>query len=376
MKICFVTGSRAEYGLLNPLMKLIKKDKKFSFQLFVTGMHLSKKFGNTYKEIIKDKFKIKSYLDLKIKNDKPHDICKSIALGVNLFSKKFEIFEPDLVVLLGDRYEIFAACTSALIHQIPVCHIHGGELTRGAFDDSMRHSISKMSHIHLVANKIYADRVKQMGENPKNIYVVGGFGVDVIKNIKFLNRTKLQKKIKFKFGKKNLLVTFHPVTLEKNTSKKHFSEILKTLDEIKDVKIIFTKTNSDTYGNVINKMIDAYVKKNKSRACSFNSMGQLNYLSTLKIVDGVVGNSSSGLSEAPALKVGTINIGDRQKDRLQASSVIDTKPIKTDIEKSIKMLYSQEFQEKIKKTKNPYGYGGAFLKSFSIKSPLFFKLNL
>ena len=338
-KICVITGSRADYGLLVPLMNYIKKDRKLSLQIFVTGSHLSKNFGNTFKEILLDKFKITTFVNLKIKNDYPEDVCNSISLGINLFSKKFKKYKPDLIILLGDRYEIFSACSSALIHQIPVCHIHGGELTRGAFDDSMRHSITKMSHIHLVANKIYAKRVKQLGENPNNIHVVGGFGVDLIKRTKLLKKEELEKKIKFKFGKKNLLVTFHPVTLEKNTSKEQISEILKALNEFKNLNVIFTKANTDTYGKIINKMIDKFVKKNSSRCCSFKSMGRLNYLSTLKIVDGIVGNSSSGLLEAPTFKTATINIGDRQKDRLRPKSVINTNPFKKEIIKSIKIIY-------------------------------------
>ena len=365
-KICFISGSRADFGLLKSLMQYIQKDKNFLFQLLVTGSHLSKSFGFTYKEILKFSFKINGYINIKIKGDEPNDICKSTSIAVDLFSKKFKKLKPDIIVLLGDRYEIFAACSSALIHRIPVCHLHGGELTRGAFDNSLRHSITKMSHIHLVANKKYAQRIKQLGENPKNIFTVGGFGVDQIKKTILLNKKELEKKIKFKFGKKNLLVTDHPVTLEDNTSKKQITELLKALDQFKDTKIIFTKTNADTNGKIINTMIEKFVKKNKSRCCSFKSMGIVNYLSTLNIVDGVVGNSSSGLLEAPTFKIGSVNIGDRQKDRLKAISIIDCLPYKRNIISSIKKIYTKNFIRKIKKMKNPYGIGGASFKAYKI----------
>ena len=353
-KICFISGSRADFGLLKSLMQYIQKDKNFLFQLLVTGSHLSKNFGFTYKEILKCGFKINGYINIKIKGDEPNDICKSTSIAVDLFSKKFKKIKPDIIVLLGDRYEIFAACSSALIHRIPVCHLHGGELTRGAFDNALRHSITKMSHIHLVANKKYAQRIKQLGENPKNIFTVGGFGVDQIKKTILLNKKELEKKIKFKFGKKNLLVTYHPVTLEDNTSKKQITELLKALDQFKDTKIIFTKTNADTNGKIINTMIEKFVKKNKSRCCSFKSMGIVNYLSTLNIVDGVVGNSSSGLSEVPSFKKATINLGNRQKGRLMAASVINSKIETSAIISSIKKIYTKSFKKKLKKTLNPY----------------------
>jgi GDP/UDP-N,N'-diacetylbacillosamine 2-epimerase (hydrolysing) len=365
MKICFVTGSRADYGLLEPLIKKFQNLNNFKTNIIVTGSHLSKKHGLTINEIIKNRFSSIHKVNLKIKEDYPDDICNYIALAVKLISKKLLKIKPDLLVVLGDRYEIFSASTSALVHQIPICHLHGGELTRGAYDNAFRHSISKMANLHLVASKVYKQRLIQMGEMPNNVHIVGGFGVDLIKRYKLLKKKDLEKKLKIKFKKKNILVTFHPVTLEKNTSKLQFSNILKSLKKLKDTQIIFTETSLDSFGNVINTMIKNFVSKNKKISCRFKSMGQLNYLSTLQFVDAVVGNSSSGLLEAPSFKIGTINIGDRQTDRLKASSVIDCKPISKKIDLAIKKIYSKKFIKKLKKVKNPYGSGGAVNKTFS-----------
>ncbi len=366
MKICFVTGSRADYGLLQPLIKKFQSDKKFKTSLIVTGTHLSKKHGTTLREIIKDRISSVHKINLNINKDRPNDICNYIGLAVKLFSKTFLKIKPNLLILLGDRYEIFSASTSALVCQIPICHLHGGELTRGAYDNAFRHSISKMANIHFVANKSYKNRLIQMGEEPSNIYNVGGFGVDLIKKTKLLNKRELEKKLRINFNKKNLLVTFHPVTLEKNTSKVQFLNLIKSLKKLKNTNIIFTETSSDSYGDIINRMIKKFVKSNSDISFSFKSMGQLNYLSILQFVDAVVGNSSSGLLEVPSFNIATINIGDRQTDRLKASSVIDCAPKSKNIDQAIRKIYSKQFTKKLKKTKNPYGSGGAVNKTFSI----------
>ena len=367
MKICFITGSRADYGLLSNLMRIVKKDKKFNFQLIVTGSHLSKEHGHTYKEIINDKFKINFFVNIGIgKKDKSLNICHSVGEAVKKISKNLNILKPELIVLLGDRYEIFAASIASYILQIPICHIHGGELTRGSIDDSFRHSITKMSNIHLVAAKNYAKRIEQLGENPKNIFIVGGFGVDLIKKTKLLRREKLEKNLGLKFGKKNILVTYHPETIKGSNSKKDFFEILKAIKFFKDVHFIFTKVNADANGLVINKMIDKFVKANKSRCSSFISMGQLNYLSTIQIVDGVLGNSSSGVMEVPSFKKATINVGSRQTDRLKGQSVIDVDANSLQIIKTLKKIYSKNFNKELIATKNPYGNGGASKKSLRI----------
>ena len=260
-KICFITGSRADYGLLTPLMTYIKKDKNFILQLIVTGTHLSKKHSFTIKEIIKDKFKINYSVNINVKGYKREDICKSMSIAIKNISLKLKVLKPDLIILLGDRYEIFSACSAAFVHQIPICHLHGGELTRGSIDDGFRHSITKMSNVHFVSNNKYAERVKQLGENPKNIYVVGGFGVDLIKKTKLLKKNELEKKLNFKFGSKNFLVTYHPETTSINNPKKDFDQILKALKRFKDIKIIFTKSNVDFKGYIINQMIDKFVKE-------------------------------------------------------------------------------------------------------------------
>jgi GDP/UDP-N,N'-diacetylbacillosamine 2-epimerase (hydrolysing) len=367
MKICFITGSRADYGLLSSLMKIVKKEKNFNFQLIVTGSHLSKEHGHTYKEIIKDKFKVNFFVNIGIgKKDKPLNICNSVSEVVKKISKNLDILKPDLIVLLGDRYEIFASSIAAYILQIPICHIHGGELTRGSIDDSFRHSITKMSNIHLVATKSYAKRIKQLGENPKNIFVVGGFGVDLIKRTKLLNKQKLEKNLGLKFKKKNILVTYHPETIKGSNPKKDFSEILKAIKSFKDVYFIFTKVNADANGLIINKMIDNFVKKNKSRCSSFISMGQLNYLSTIQIVDGVLGNSSSGVMEVPTFKKATINVGLRQTDRIKGQSVINIDANSLQITKTLKKIFSKNFNKSLITAKNPYGNGGASKESLRI----------
>ena len=365
MKVCFFTGSRADYGLLKPLIEKFQNRKQFKTDVIVSGSHLSQRHGFTIKEIIKDNIKVIHKIDLSIKGDHPHDISSYIGKALKLVSKKLIKIKPDLLVVLGDRYEVFSATTSAFVHQIPICHLHGGELTRGAYDNAFRHAISKMANLHFVANKKYKQRLLQMGEMPENVFNVGGFGVDLIKSIKLLKKNELEKKLKIRFKKKNILVTFHPVTLEKNTSHVQFSNILKSLKKLKDTLIIFTETSSDSYGNIINKMIKNFVLRNKEFACSFKSMGQLNYLSSLQFVDSVIGNSSSGLLEAPSFKIGTINIGDRQTDRLKAISIIDCLPKSKEIDLAINKIYSKEFKKKLRRVKNPYGNGGAVNKTFS-----------
>ncbi len=365
MKVCFISGSRADYGLLSKLMRLVKKEKKLIFQLILTGSHLSKKHGFTCKEVFKDGFKTKNLVDLKINKDGPNDICNYISTTVLKISNQLRILKPDIVIILGDRYEIFASCSAAYVHQIPICHLHGGELSKGSIDDSFRHSITKMSNIHLVANTSHAKRVRQLGEKPKNIFVVGGFGVDLIKTTKFLKKEEVEKNLGFKFFKKNLIVTYHPETLGNKDPKKPFQEILKSIKNFKDIQFLFTKSNADTNSMVINKMIDNFVRKNKN-CKSFKSMGQLNYLSSLKFVDGIIGNSSSGLLEVPTFRKATLNIGDRQSFREKSQSVIDVIPEYNKICKGIRTIYQSEFKKKLLKTKNPYGKGGASKKSLQI----------
>lgn len=364
-KICVVTGTRAEYGLLYWLLKEIEADKDLELQVIVTGMHLSPEFGLTYKEIEK-KFKINKKIEMLLSSDTSVGISKSMGLAQISFAESYDELKPDIVIVLGDRYEIFSATSAAMIARIPIAHLHGGEKTEGAFDESIRHSITKMSHLHFTATNEYKNRVIQLGENPSRVFNVGGMGIENIKRLKLLSKDEFEKSIEFKLNIKNILVTFHPVTLENSTAKEQFQQLLDAIDKLEDTNIIFTKANSDTDGRVINQMIDEYVTKNSNKSIVFTSLGQLRYLSVLQYVDAVVGNSSSGLAETPSFKIGTINIGDRQKGRIKASSVIDCEPNKDSILKSFEKLYSKEFQETLKTTINPYGDGCASKKIVEI----------
>jgi len=365
-KICVITGTRAEYGLLYWLVKGIKDDPGLELQIVVTGMHLSPEFGLTFKEIEEDGFKIDKKVEMLLSADTPSSIAKSTGLGMIGFADAFNELQPDIVLIIGDRYEVFSAAFSAFTVRIPIGHIHGGETTEGAFDEAIRHSITKMAWWHFVAAEEYKNRVIQLGEDPRRVHLVGGMGVDCINKTVLLGKAKLEKLIGFKFGNKNLLVTYHPATLEKNTSKQSFQALLDVLDKLEDIKLIFTEPNADTEGRVIKQMIADFVSMHRDRSISFASMGRLNYLSTLQFVDAVVGNSSSGLTEAPTFKIGTINIGDRQKGRLEADSVIDCDPNLKAINKAIEKLYSKEFQEKLMKVQNPYGDGRAVEKIIDV----------
>ncbi|WP_107785710.1 UDP-N-acetylglucosamine 2-epimerase [Campylobacter concisus] len=364
-KICVVTSTRAEYGLLYWLLKEIEADSELELQIIATGMHLSPEFGLTYKEIEKD-FKIDKKIEILGSSHSKLDICTEVAKVYEKFAPAFSELKPDILVLLGDRYEIFGVAGVASIMQIPIAHIHGGETTQGAFDEAFRHSITKMSHIHFAATREYANRIIQLGEEPSRVFNVGGPGIENIKKLNLLNKDEFEKSINFKLAKKNILITFHPVTLENGSAKEQFSELLKAIDELKDTNFIFTKANSDIDGDVINKMIDEYVSKNSQKAVAFASLGQLRYLSAIKFVDIVLGNSSSGLLEVPSFKKATINIGDRQKGRAKASSVIDVRPVKEEILAAIKKVYSKEFEQVLKNTINPYNGGNSSKKMVKI----------
>jgi len=365
-RICVVTGTRAEYGLLYWLMKEIENDLDLELQIIVTGMHLSPEFGLTYKEIEKE-FTITKKIEMLLSSDTSIGISKSMGLAQISFAESFEDLQPDIIVVLGDRYEIFSAVSAAMIARIPIAHLHGGETTEGVYDESIRHSITKMSHLHFTAAEEYRRRVIQLGEHPDRVYNVGGMGIENIKRLRLLSKEEFEKSIDFKLNKRNIIVTFHPVTLENSVAKDQFQELLNALDELQDTNIIFTKANSDTDGRIINQMIDAYVLTNRNKSIAFTSLGQLRYLSAMQYMDAVVGNSSSGLLEAPSFKTGTINIGDRQSGRLKARSVIDCKSDSESVLNAFKELYSTEFQQKLQAVLNPYGEGNA---SFKIKNIL------
>ena len=353
-KICIVTGSRAEFGLLYWLIKKVMVDQDLKLQLVVTGMHLSSNFGLTYKEIEKH-FNIDKKINIQLSSDTSMGISKSMSIAQTSFSKAYNKLKPDIIVVLGDRYEIFSAASAAMIAKIPIAHIHGGEITEGSWDDSIRHCISKMAYLHFTATKEYKNRVIQLGEEPRRVFNVGGMGIENIKRLKLLDKNEFEKSINLKLNEKNILVTFHPVTLEYKTAKKQFQELLNAIKGLKNTNIIFTKSNSDIDGRIINHMIDEFVNKNSNKSAGFVSLGQLKYLSALQYVDVIVGNSSSGLLEAPSFKIGTINIGDRQKGRIKAKSIIDCSPNSRGIKQAFIKIYSRKFQEQLKKVKNPYG---------------------
>jgi GDP/UDP-N,N'-diacetylbacillosamine 2-epimerase (hydrolysing) len=357
-KICVVTGSRAEYGLLRLIMHEINDDPNLTLQVLVTGMHLSPIFGLTYKEIEADGFRIDFKVESLNSSDTPIGIAESMSKGLIGCAEAFSHLRPDVIVVLGDRFEIFAATAAALVAKIPVAHLHGGETTVGAFDEAFRHSITKMSHLHFVAAEEYRNRVIQLGENPKNIFLVGGLGVDGIKRSNLLEKEELEKSLDLEFQPRSLLVTFHPVTLEDETSEVQMKELLSALSNLPDTTLIFTMPNADTGGQALIKMIENFVQKT-SNAYSFISLGQQRYFSCIAQVDGVVGNSSSGLAEVPSFKKGTVNIGNRQLGRLLASSVINCEPKEGKIREALDKLYSMDFRQSLETATNPYGEGGA-----------------
>lgn len=357
-KICVISGTRAEYGLLHWVMQGIKDDPELTLQLIVTGMHLSPEFGLTYRDIEQDGFQIDRKVEMLMSSDTSVGIAKSIGLGIIGFADALNELKPDLIVVLGDRFEILSAVSAALVARIPVAHIHGGELTEGAFDDAIRHCITKMSHLHFVATEEYRQRVIQLGEHPDRVFLVGGLGIDNIKKHKLLDREELEASLDFKLGSKNLLITFHPVTLEASTASVQMAQLLAALAELEDTQLIFTMPNADTDGRELICMVEQFVAQH-ANAISYVSLGQLRYLSCIAHVDGVVGNSSSGLAEVPSFKKGTINIGDRQRGRLQVESVINCEPTHQSIAAALEKLYSTDFQMSVSKVRNPYGDGGA-----------------
>lgn len=364
-KICVVTGTRAEFGLLRWLMQEVQATPGLELQVLATGMHLSPEFGLTYREIEQAGFTLDAKVEMLLSADTATAVTKSMGLGLIGFADAYARMAPDLIVLLGDRFEIFAAAAAALIAGIPVAHLHGGETTEGAFDEALRHSITKMAHLHFVAAEDYRRRVIQLGEQPERVFLVGGLGIDAIQRLTLLERDALEASLDFKLGPRNLLVTFHPVTLEGQSSAQQMAELLAALGELKDTHLIFTMPNADTGGRELAGMVDAFVATHPN-ARVYASLGQLRYLSCMKLVDGVVGNSSSGLAEAPSMGVGTVNIGDRQKGRLQAASVIDCPPERDAIFDAIQRLYAPDFRGALPTVSNPYGDGGASAKIVQI----------
>lgn len=353
-KICVITGSRAEYGLLSSLMTEIKNDPTLLLQVIATNMHLSPEFGLTYKEIENDGFTINKKVEMLLSSDTANGTAKSVGLATIGFADAYEDLKPDLLVVLGDRYEILAAVSSALFYKIPVAHLYGGEITEGAYDDSIRHAITKMSHLHFTSTEAYQKRVIQLGENPKRVFYVGAIGVENIKETQLLGKAELEDNLGFTLGDKSLLVTFHPVTLEHATAKKQCENLLFVLAELTDYKIIFTLPNSDTDGRTIIQLILNFVSIHSDRAISFTSLGKVRYLSIIQYVTAVVGNSSSGIVEVPSFGIPTLNIGDRQKGRIAANSVIHCGTSVKDITNGIESALSDKVRKLAKKGSNPY----------------------
>jgi GDP/UDP-N,N'-diacetylbacillosamine 2-epimerase (hydrolysing) len=372
-KICVITTNRAEYGLLYWLMKGLSADTYFQLQIVVTGAHLSPEFGSTIDRIREDGFKVDRSFDLELFGDKPRDIIHSMALGIEGFGTAFQTLKPDLIVILGDRYEILGAATAALIANIPVAHLHGGELSEGAIDDAIRHAVTKLSHLHFAATEPYRQRIIQLGEQPDRVFTVGGLGIDNINRINFLGRTELEKAICFGLGPQNLLVTYHPETLDPGMAGQQTDALLNVLDRLPETHLIFTMPNTDTGHRAIIDKLQAFVKQRPGRTILIPSMGQVNYLSAMKLADAVVGNSSSGIIEAPSFRIGTVNIGKRQDGRIRAASVIDCDPTEESITAAFDKLYSTEFREQLKTVENPYGTGGAADRIITVLKTIDFK---
>ncbi len=358
-KIAIATGTRAEFGLLSPLIHAIENDQDFQLQLIATGMHLSHEFGYTINEIETAGYPIAKKVECLLSSDSEVGISKTIALAISGFADAFADLKPDLLIVLGDRTEILGAVIAATSANIPIAHLHGGETTEGAYDEGIRHAITKFSHLHFTSTELYRKRVIQLGENPKTVFNVGAIGVDTIKNRPLLNREEFEKSIQFKLNTYNVLVTYHPVTLEKESPQQTFQNILSALDTKENCNIIFTYANSDKNGKVINKMIEDYVSKHTHKAVAFPSLGHLRYLSALQFVDAVVGNSSSGIGEVPTFNIPTINIGDRQKGRLSCESIINTNTSQQEIQKALDKAFNSDFRQQIKSQKQIYGDGTA-----------------
>lgn len=365
-KIAVITGTRAEFGVLKPLIEQLKSSNVLELQLIATAMHLSPEFGYTISEIEKSGFKVDKKVECLLSSDTAIGVTKSMGLALIGFADVLEELSPDLVIILGDRSEMLAAASAAMIANIPIAHIHGGETTEGAYDESIRHAITKMSYYHFASTEIYRQRIIQLGENPERVFNVGAIGIDSILQLDLLNKSEFEKSIGFYLGIRNVLITYHPVTLEKNSAEEQFKAILDALKTLQNTNFIFTHANSDKNGRVINQMIEKFVSENKENSVSFKSLGQLRYLSALKFVDFVLGNSSSGIIEVPYFKIPTINIGDRQKGRVMAESILQTKPSKMEIIATIDKALDSNFNNKIQSQEQLHGDGNSVNKIMEV----------
>lgn len=364
-RICILTATRAEYGLLKPIITKLMSVTEFDVRIVVTGAHLSPEFGLTYKEIESDGMLIDKKIEILLSADTPSAISKSMGLAMISFADYFEELKPDMLIVLGDRYETLAVCSVAMNQRIPIAHLYGGETTEGAVDESIRHAITKLSYLHFTSTEKYRQRVIQLGENPERVFCVGAIGIENILKEKLLSKEGLEESLHFKLDKPYAVVTFHPVTLEGDYAKEQFQALLDACRSHGYMKFIFTRANADAKGRIINKMIDMFVKENEN-AVVYTSLGMRRYLSALRYCSMVIGNSSSGLLEAPSFGIPTVNIGDRQKGRIQADSVINCSPVYEEIIDSMELALSNEFIGKAKKTINPYGDGDTSSKVISV----------
>lgn len=351
-KICVVTGSRAEYGILRCLMKAIKEDPELTLQVVATNQHLSTLQGETYKEIVRDGFTIdyKVYMADDYAPDNANTTAKAISRGVSRFADAFDALQPDLLLILGDRYEMLAVASTALIYKIPIAHLHGGEITEGAFDDSIRHAITKMSHLHFTSTEAYRKRVIQLGEQPERVFNVGALGVENVLKNEFTSKEEIERSLDFQLTDKCFLCTYHPVTLSNMSSESQVLNLLDALDDYKDYHIIFTYSNSDTNSQIIIKRIQEYVDRNEGRCMFIPSLGQRRYFSALKYMTAVIGNSSSGIIEVPSFGIPTLDIGDRQKGRIAADSVIHCEYSAEEIREGLKKVVAYDHKD----IDNPY----------------------
>jgi UDP-hydrolysing UDP-N-acetyl-D-glucosamine 2-epimerase len=357
-KICIYTSTRAEYGLLRGVLQEIESEPTLQLQILASGMHLSPEFGMTIQEIRADGFEPDETIEILLSSDTPAAICKSMGLAMIGYGEAIERLRPDMVLLLGDRFETFCMAAAAHVCRVPLAHIHGGETTEGAIDEAFRHAITKMSHLHFASCEAYRQRIIQLGEAPERVFNVGALGVENIRRMSLMERSELAESIGFNLEKPYFLVTFHPVTLEKSTSEEQIQSLLDALDAFPEYNVIFTKANADTDGRVINRLIDEYAEKRPERCFTATSLGMHRYLSAVKYTTAVIGNSSSGIVEAPSFKIPTVNIGDRQKGRVSAESVVDCESSAASIKAAIHKSISSEFQQLLKNAKNPYEKSG------------------
>lgn len=375
--ISVLTATRAEYGLLKPIIAKLNKLEKVDLRIAVTGMHLSSEFGMTYQEIEQDGFIIDKKIEILSELDSPAAISAAMGHAMIGFGEYYEELKPDLLIVLGDRYETLAVCCAAMNSNIPIAHLYGGETTEGAIDESIRHAITKMSYLHFTSTDTYRKRVIQLGEAPERVFTVGALGIENIRNLKLPTKEELLQNIAVNIEKPYVMVTFHPVTLENNSAKEQFSNLLKAIEKHQEYQYIFTKANADKDGRVINEMIEEFVT-NHENTRAFASLGSLRYLSALCYCSMVIGNSSSGLLEAPSFGIPTINIGDRQKGRIQSNSVINCNPELKAISGAIALASSDEFKRIAKNTVNPYGDGNTSEKIINVINKFLFenKVNL